>query len=425
MKSLKTSLNSTLKKYIFGPNIVGWLKLTNLKILTLVDYYLPGYKAGGPIRTLVNMVDKLGDEFQFKIITADRDFNDTKAYTGIRIDAWNRVGKADVFYISINKCSLIDFRRLFYSIEYDIQYLNSFFSPHFTIKPLLLRRLRLIPDRPLVIAPRGEFSPGALGLKSLKKRVYLWIAKAFGLYRGIIWQASSEYEEADIRRWFGRDVQVVVAPNLPPLIHSKDVLPPKSEKATGCLKIIFLSRISRKKNLDRALELLKGLNGQILFNLYGPIEDKAYWEECQKIINYLPENIKVQYCGSVAHDKVVAVIRKHDLFFFPTLGENFGHVILEALYAGCPVLISDQTPWRDLEKKGVGWDLPLSKPAMFREVLQKCIDMNNVEYVRLSGRAREMAIQILQDQKVVEKNRQLFHYAMGMFIKRKKEQINV
>jgi len=57
-----------------------------MKILTSVGYYLPGYKAGGPIRTLANMVDKLGDDFQFKIVTADRDFDDMKPYPEIKLD---------------------------------------------------------------------------------------------------------------------------------------------------------------------------------------------------------------------------------------------------------------------------------------------------------------------------------------------------
>jgi len=70
---------------------------TKTTILTSVGFYLPGYKAGGPIRTLANMVDKLGDEFEFKIVTADRDFDDTKAYPGIKVDDLNKVGKADVF----------------------------------------------------------------------------------------------------------------------------------------------------------------------------------------------------------------------------------------------------------------------------------------------------------------------------------------
>jgi len=377
-------------------------------VLTLAFYYLPGYKAGGPIRTLANMVDRLGDEFQFKIITADRDFGDTKPYPGIRIDGWNSVGKADVFYMSPGRRSLSDFRRPLCSTEYDILYLNSFFSPHFTIKPLLLRRLGLIPAKPLIIAPRGEFSPGALGLKSLKKRVYITAAKALGLYKEAVWQASSRHEEADVRRWFGNDARVTIAPNLPPVINAADEPGAVKGKIKGCLKIIFLSRISRKKNLDGALKMLKGLNGDVQFNIYGPMEDKTYWAECQKIISSLSENIEVKYCGSIAHDKVGAVMREHDLFLLPTLGENFGHVILEALCGGCPILISDQTPWRDLEEKGVGWDLPLSKPDMFQEVLQRCVDMNNEEYVKWSERARKYGIGVTKDDGVVEQNRELF-----------------
>jgi len=130
-----------------------------MKILILRTYYLPGYKSGGPIRTIANLVDRLGDELEFKIVTADRDSGDRKPYPNIDVNNWNRVGKADVFYMSPKKRSLRDFKKLLCSTDYDILYLNSFFSPHFTIKPLLLRKLRLILDRPLVVAPsRGVFA---------------------------------------------------------------------------------------------------------------------------------------------------------------------------------------------------------------------------------------------------------------------------
>jgi glycosyltransferase involved in cell wall biosynthesis len=382
-----------------------------MKIVIFADFFLPGHKAGGPIRTLANIVDHLGDDFEFCILTRDRDLGDTAPYQNIIVGAWNKVGKAQVYYCPPRHIGFNTILNTLQLCEKDIIYLNSFFSPQFTIKPLLLRRLRLIPDRPLVIAPRGEFSSGALGLKSFKKRVYIAAAKAFGLYKGLVWQASSEHEEADIRRWFGTDARIVIAPNLPPMVNPADELPTKSGKIEGCLKIIFLSRISRMKNLDGALEMLKGLKGKVEFNIYGPMEDKSYWAECRKIISGQPENIKVQYCGSVEHDHVGAVMREHDLFFFPTLGENFGHVILEALCAGCPVLISDQTPWRDLEEKGVGWDLPLSKPEMFRQVLQRYIDMNNDEYVKWSERARVYELQVTKDDGVVEQNRKLFYQA--------------
>jgi len=385
--------------------------LIKLAILTLVQYYLPGYKAGGPIRTLANMVDRLGDEFQFKVITADHDFKDDATYQGITVDGWNRVGKAGVFYMPPKRRSLRGFKKILCSTECDVIYLNSFFSPQFTIKPLLLRKMRMIPDRRLIVAPRGEFSPGALGLKWLKKWIYILFAKALNLYHDVIWQASSKYEEADIRRWFGRKVPVIIAPNLPPVIYSADELPPKSEKIKGSLKIIFLSRVSRKKNLDVALKMFIGLNGRIRFDIYGPMEDKVYWAECQKIISGLPENIEVRYCGSVTHDRVGTLMREHDLFFLPTLGENFGHVILEAFCAGCPVLISDQTPWHDLEGKGIGWDLPLDRPELFQEALQKCIDMKSEEYSKWSENAWKYGLKVSQDDSIVELNRRLFYKA--------------
>ena len=87
-------------------------------------------------------------------------------------------------------------------------------------------------------------------------------------------------------------------------------------------------------------------------------------------------------------------------------------MILKALCAGCPVLISDQTPWRDLEEKGVGWDLPLSKPEMFQEVLQRCVDMNDDEYVKWSERARKYGLGVLKADGVVEMNRKLFYQAV-------------
>jgi len=161
--------------------------------------------------------------------------------------------------------------------------------------------------------------------------------------------------------------------------------------------------------------MLKGLNGEVQFHIYGPMEDQSYWARCQKIITTLPGNIEVRYCGSVEHNHVNVVMREHDLFFFPTLGENFGHVILEALCAGCPVLISDQTPWRDL---------PLSKPEMFHKVLQKCVDMNDEEYVKWSERARAYGLGVTKDDGVVEQNRRLFYHAVGM-MNNNQEKMNV
>lgn len=67
-------------------------------ILTFIGSYLPGYKAGGPVRTIVNMVDSLADDHLFKIITIDRDLGDKQSYSNIKINEWNQMGQALVYY---------------------------------------------------------------------------------------------------------------------------------------------------------------------------------------------------------------------------------------------------------------------------------------------------------------------------------------
>jgi len=406
----------TLKKSISLieiSNKLALIRLYRVKILILSDFYLPGYKAGGPIRTLANLVDHLGDEFSFNVITKDRDFKDIKPYPSITVDKWNKLGKARILYCSPGNTGLSKMRYIICNTPHDLLYLNSFFSPIFTIQPLLLRRLGLITRKPIVIAPRGEFSPGALKLKSFKKHFYLAMAKVLRLYHGVIWQASNKNEEANIRRWFGDRVLVIIAPNLPQQIYVANYKSAHRKKTKGHLKVIFLSRISRKKNLDGALRMLKDLKGRFKFNIYGPLEDKHYWEECRNIMSSLPRNIECQYRGVVQHNQVISVMMENDLFFLPTLGENFGHVVLEAFIASCPVLLSDQTPWRGLEKKGIGWDLPLDQPKSFQTVLKKCLEMDQDEYSEWSKRARRYGLKISQNYKTREENRQLFYKARG------------
>jgi glycosyltransferase involved in cell wall biosynthesis len=107
------------------------------------------------------------------------------------------------------------------------------------------------------------------------------------------------------------------------------------------------------------------LSGVVELDLWGPLEDKDYWETCQRQISLSPPNLNVRYRGEVEHEKLHALLHEYDVMLLPTLGENFGHAIIEALDAGLPVVISDRTPWRNLEQAGVGADLPLDNEAAF------------------------------------------------------------
>jgi glycosyltransferase involved in cell wall biosynthesis len=203
---------------------------------------------------------------------------------------------------------------------------------------------------------------------------------------------------------------VVVAPDLPEKLISIQMRTSAAyrRKVQNTLDIVFLARIARMKNLDGALKMLHGVHGSIKFDIFGPLEDQAYWAECENIIRSLPSNIKVQHKGHVKRENVHAVMSDYHLFFLPTLGENFGHVILEALTAGCPILISDRTPWRGLEEKGVGWDIPLEEPERFKSILNQCVEMDQESLSVLSRQARVFAKEIANDENNLMLNRNLF-----------------
>lgn len=380
-----------------------------IRALTLCDYYLPGYRAGGAVRTIANMVEQLSDAIDFSIITRDHDLANAIPYENVRVDQWNAIEPASVFYLSSGWRSVLRLRRLMSDTPCDVIYLTSLFSPRFAVLPLLMRRLGFVPQRPLVLAPRGELSLGALAIKSPKKRFYLRVARMLGVLSGVQWQASNTLEQEDIRRWFP-NARIWVAEDIPGKAPAP--LNAREMKCPGQLNIVFLSRISRKKNLDGALRMLAGVRGDIRFDIYGPKEDAAYWKECEALIERLPGNIEARYKGTLNHEETHRVFSRAHLFLLPTHGENYGHVIRESLVAGCPVLVSDQTPWRNLRRLGVGWDLPLTRPKAFGDTLQHCVDLDEDAFMRLSSAARKYGVTRGVDDDVRKANTLLFSQAL-------------
>lgn len=387
-------------------------------VATILGYYLPGFKAGGPIRTIVNLVEHLGEEFDFRILTRDRDLGDSEPYPGISCGTWMQVGKAQVMYLTPVQLSAWTWHHLFDSFDFDLLYLNSFFSP-LTIKTLMWRRLHRIPSKPTIIAPRGEFSPGALEMRWHKKISYMRMASAIRMYKDLIWQASS-HEEASLikatitRCYLDNNPIVRIAPNLPSVKTLSTGRHKKTGKTPGQLKLVFLSRVAEKKNFDYALSLLNHISGQVQFDIYGPLEDTAYWNRCQQIIRDLPPNIRVTYQGEVDPPNVSGTLDAYHAFLLPTRGENFGHVILEALSTGCPVVISDQTPWRKLAVQKAGWDLPLADKIAFVEVLQNLVNMDHEEWIQWVHGARKVAESFVNNPAIIEANRHLFYEALKL-----------
>jgi glycosyltransferase involved in cell wall biosynthesis len=400
-------------------------------VLVLLAYYLPGYKAGGPIRSIANMVEALGDELDFRIVTRDRDLGENSCFRDVKTCQWVTVGNARVFYLPDTWWGLFALVRTLIATPADLLYLNSFFGRRYSMLALFLRSLGLFRPKAVLLAPRGEFSAGALNIKKWRKRVYVALARRAGLYANVLWHASSQFEERDIHGAFrsgesiavagpiaaragedGRKLRIMTALDMPGAVCARRDSQ-KRAKAAGSIRLVFLSRFCRKKNLDGAISMLRDLYGDVQFDLYGPIEDHAYWRACRDLISQLPGNIAVRYCGEAHHESVHHILSQYDALLFPTHGENYGHVIREALAAGCPVIISDQTPWRALEALGVGWDAPLQDAERFRAVIQRCIDMDPENFARWAARAYDYGFNLSKDPEIIRQNQRLFARAMG------------
>lgn len=375
-----------------------------MKILTFSNFYLPGYKGGGPIKTIKNLIIQTSDFLSYKVVTLDRDLGDACAYTNINLNSWNDLGYSQVFYSQIGFGGIKQIFGLLIKENYDIVYLNSFFSPKFSFLPLLLSKML---KKQVILGPRGEFSEGALSLKAQKKRIFIKLYKSLNLHRGTIFQASSDYEAEDIRKVLGSSVDIQIAED----IGAQEFVEALPIRDVDILNIIFVSRISPMKNLLTAIEILKTVKHSITYNIYGPIEDNEYWAECEAMIDTLPTNIQVEYKGELHPDQVVSTLSKYDAFFMPTRGENYGHVIAEALCAGLPIVIADTTPWRNLQDLGIGWDLPLSNLKAFSNAIDQLATMSVEDHHEMRKHVLAWAKNKFSQRDAIEANLAMFKYA--------------
>lgn len=374
----------------------------SIRVLCVCDHYLPGYLGGGPIRTLANMQQVVAPGIELAIFTRDRDLGSHAPYAGIARDCWLATAAGRIRYATPAEFGARGLLRAAAGLEFDLLYLNSFFSVHAAILPALGWRRRF-PQTPILLAPRGEFSPGALAIKAPKKRLFLTLARALGLYRHVQWHASTAAEAADIRRQFP-DARIHLAAD--PVLAGDDTFR-HPEKEPGRLRLAFISRLSPKKNLDGLLDILQESTAHIELSIFGPIEDPDHWARCQAKIAALPANVQARHCGTLRPDDVSATFAAHDLFAFPTHGENFGHVIFEALRAGTPVLLSDQTPWT-ADAAGAITIAPLADAALWRQEIARAARRDARAQTAVRDAARRFARQYVASSPTTADNVRMF-----------------
>jgi glycosyltransferase involved in cell wall biosynthesis len=375
------------------------------RILIFIDWYVPGYKAGGPIQSVANMVAHLKEDFEISVITRDTDYSETAPYATVKSNEWNALDGIRVYYISADKLNYFTIYHLLKQEPFDYVYLNGIYSLYFTLIPLFIARKQR--STHIVVAARGMLSKGSLGVKKMKKDLFLRTAKLTKLFGNVTFHATTDIENKEIHAALGRRVIVKTAANLAAATGS--IVYKSHEKKGDALRLVNIARIAPEKNLLFSLKILQQVKTKVEFDFYGPVYDHPYWEQCKEAITGLPEHVKATYKESIESEKVMSTLQTYHGMFMPTTGENFGHIILQSMAAGCPVIISDRTPWKQLKNKNCGWDIPLTQKEKFAETIDALNQMPQEEYDVLSKSAFAYAIKYMNNPVIVKENKALFN----------------
>ena len=351
--------------------------------------FWPGNDASGPNKSLSNLCAAMANEFDFKVFARSVPFSGLPKIKPTPDRSSSR--KFEVIHLEPSSLGLRGLIAHIRQLKCDLLILNGFFDRDITLPALFARRFGLLDNPKFLVAPRGEFLTGALSLKPTRKRLWIAISKALGLVNNLAFHATSEVEAQSIRRLFGQDVLIWVAPNIAELV---DGLAPRHASPSEKLRIGFVGRLTAVKNLDFAIQALRQVRAQVHFVIVGPAQDAEYTQLCKEQVQLLPANVTAEFLGEVPADEIKPILATLDLMFLPSKSENFGHAISEALCSGVPCLIGNETPWKNLESMRAGWDLPLSDPAPFSALIDRYanFDANEREQWRLGAmQAAEIA----------------------------------
>ena len=353
------------------------------KLLIMASLFWPQKNGGGPPISIMNLVQSVKDRFEIYIISKNHEINDDQPLAGI-ISGWNQFDFGKATYTAKGEHTFGNIIRLIEEVEPDVIYQNSFFSIDDLLPVLVYKKKHK--NLKVIVAPRGEFYPERLQVGKLKKTMYGKLFRYSSLLKDVYFQGTGTEECMQEKEFLGIPDDHLL--NIQNISLPDKGLYSRIEKNSNELRLVYIARIHPTKNILKAIEWLRNLSGNIQYDIYGSVENEMYWKQCQEVITGLPQNITVRYMGVIDHEQVASTIAKYHAYYMPTTGENFGHSIVEAMLMGKPVVISDQTPWTDVNGNG-GFAISLSDEKGFTDALNKLAEMDAKRYSVLTGQIKK------------------------------------
>ena len=368
-----------------------------------MDWFSPGYKAGGPIKSILHLVSQI--EAPFYIITSVFDHQANDPYPNIQKNTWLEFNaNTKVMY-----CHPTDVTDAFIKEQIEILkpqtiYLNSLFSRVFSLN--VVKATKNLKNSPKVIlAPRGMLKSGALQVKSFKKRIFLLLSRWMNWFGHVQWHATNEEEAEEIRNVYGAKSMVHVAANLPAAIKPRDV----HHRSEGQINLVTVARVSPEKGILEGAKILRDSKTPIKWTLYGVNQNSGYLNQIQSILEDGNSKVQFSFEGEISPTQLSKTLPSFDYFFSPTLGENYGHAIVEALVIGLPVLISDRTPWNEINQYNAGWAISLDQNEEWQKAIRQMDSLSEDKYQAMCKSAIKFAESHIHDSSEIGKYKQMFN----------------
>ncbi len=363
-------------------------------ILIFADWYKPGFRAGGPIQSVYNLANLLSKNFHVKVVTRNTDYGSSEAYESIVPDEWQTISpQHEVMYLSAKNTKIKTIKSLCKTYRNDAILINGLFSFYFSILPLFWANYFNV--KKIFVAVRGMLHQSALRVKPLKKQIFLAFARGFGLYKKTVLLSTSEFENIEIRKTLGR-VNIIAAPNIPIIPLTEVVKSDKLFKENGILRLLFLGRISPEKNPISLIKALMPISQKVQLKFAGAGIDESYFLRFEQALKELPANIRVERLGELNHNQIMNLFNQSDVMVLPSHGENFGHAIFESFVYATPVIIGNNTPWKNIEISKAGIELDSNNIELITDAINKFCNMSQDEYKEWQSGAFNQAIYYLK-----------------------------
>lgn len=240
---------------------------------------------------------------------------------------------------------------------------------------------------PYFVSPRGMLVRDLVRQRGrLRKELWLSLFERRTIERAHGLVVTSALEAREAASFGMRLPPVHVIPNgvETAAYDGNDMLPAPAAVSSRGPYLLFLGRISWKKGLDRMIAALPQIPGYTLV-VAGP-DDEGLRPGLEAAARQLRVSDRLVFVGPVDEPVKVALLRSAALLLLPSLSENFGNVVVEALAAGCPVAVTATVGLADvIEAEGAGRVIPGEPEAMARALVALLSDADALTAMRKAG----------------------------------------